>query len=225
MFAGASRVSRRTDAPQFLQLLGATDQFAYDELRTHLSSPACRNRRHQRLESFNEMLDAIKSFAIQGSDDDWKRCLVCGVIWLPGSIAINTRQLRLLIDKCKSSINGSLHRMGYSSVTSRGDTNRQLREWLPSLRGNFGELRQWTVRQLSACAPQPAPMGDFAMSPEPTCEMEVMWPRTETASFDDELTLPLRDWIEENERMGNALEIDGMDTLTFCEPMETAISF
>jgi hypothetical protein len=157
------------------------------------------------------MLDAIKSFAIRDDDDDWKRCLVCGVIWLPASIAINTRQLRLLIDKCKSSINGSLHRMGYSSVTSRGDTSKQLIEYVPKLRGNFSELRQWTVRQISAQTPQPpAPIiverpRRTPIPPEPTCDLED-WPpafpaiekpqEQENSFFDDELTLPLLDWVE-----------------------------
>jgi hypothetical protein len=204
MIVGRIPVSRRTDPPKFLHFLSEADRAAYDELRAHLSSAACRNRRHQRLESFNEMLDAVRAFAVRGSDDDWKRCLVCGVIWLPGSIAINTRQLRLLIDKCKSSINGSLHRMGYSSITSRGDTNAQLRDLLPALRGNFGELRQWTVRQTGAGTPQPAApaMFEFDDFPKsPVCEIE-SWPRQENSFFDDELALPLRDWAEQKEHGG-----------------------
>jgi hypothetical protein len=152
------------------------------------------------------MLDAIKTFAIHDDENDWKRCLVCGVIWLPGSIAINTRQLRLLIDKCKSSINGSLHRMGYSSVTSRGDTSKQLIESVPQLRGNFGELRQWTVRQIGAQTPQPAMpvtlerMGN-AQTLAPECDMgewDPMFERrreNENEFFDDELALPLLDWV------------------------------
>jgi hypothetical protein len=155
------------------------------------------------------MLDAIKAFAIR-DDDDWKRCLVCGVMWLPGSIAINTRQLRLLIDKCKSSINGSLHRMGYSSATSRGDTSRQLIEYVPKLRGNFNELRQWTVRQINAHTPQPpvpiaiGPQRRIPISPEPMHDLEDWEPafpvaenlrQPENSFFDDELTLPLVDWV------------------------------
>jgi hypothetical protein len=156
------------------------------------------------------MLEAIKAFAVRDDEDDWKRCIVCGVIWLPGSIAINTRQLRLLIDKCKSSINGSLQRMGYSSVTSRGDTSKQLIEFVPKLPGNFSELRQWTVRQISAQTPQPAapvviePARKKPVSPEPACidECEPGFSEglkrceNDTYFFDDEFALPLVDWIE-----------------------------
>lgn len=144
-----------SQAPKFLNLLNEADCAAYSELRANLSSPTCRNRRNKRLETFGEMLNSIKSFCIRNNEDDWKRCLVCGVIWTPNGIAINTRQLRLLIDKCKSSINGSLHRMGFSTVTCRGDTSNQLAEMIPILKNNFPELRQWTVRQAGVSTPQP----------------------------------------------------------------------
>lgn len=141
--------------PGFYDLLSDSDKEGYNQLRTALSSKNCRNRRNKRLETFSEMLNAIHTYAIRNDDSDWKRCLVCGVLWLSNGIAINTRQMRLLIDKCKSSINGSLHRMGYSAVTCRGDTSNQIVELIPMLKNNFPELRQWTVRQMSTWTPQP----------------------------------------------------------------------
>ena len=126
--------------PQYLPLLSESDVALYNNLRESLSSRLCRNRRGHRLEHFNEMLDTIKQFAVRNDEDDWKRCLVCGVVWLSTGIAINTRQLRLLINKCKSSINGSLHRMGYSSFTSRGDTDSELIHKLPMLENNFASM-------------------------------------------------------------------------------------
>ena len=97
----------------------------------------------------------IKEYAIKNDNDDWKRCLVCGVCWLDNSLALNIRQLRLLVDKCKSSINGSLHRMGYTSSTTRGDSTTILVERFPILKGNYQEIRQWTIRQLAFATPQP----------------------------------------------------------------------
>lgn len=141
--------------PGFYDLLSDSDKEGYNQLRSALSSKNCRNRRNKRLETFSEMLNAIHSYAIRNDDSDWKRCLVCGVLWLSNGIAINTRQMRLLIDKCKSSINGSLHRMGYSAVTCRGDTSNQIVELIPMLKNNFPELRQWTVRQMNTWTPQP----------------------------------------------------------------------
>lgn len=211
--------------PKFFRLLSEADILAYNQLRSDLSSPNCRNRRNKRLETFSEMLNSIKSFAIRKDEDDWKRCLVCGVLWLNNGIAINTRQLRLLINKCKSSINGSLHRMGYSTVMCRGDTSNQLVEMIPLLKNNFAELRQWTVRQANVCTPQPAiprfkskPL-PVSASPQPyyhappmthAVSQDFMPSQVYTDSlgpttsqsmsfFDDELSLPLLDWAHDTD--------------------------
>lgn len=141
--------------PKYFNLLDEEDQEQYTRLRSTLSSHICRNRRGKRLETFAEMLNAIKTFCIHGDDDDWKRCLVCGVCWLSNGIAINTRQLGLLIDKCKSSINGSLQKMGYSTLQSRSESAGPLIEAIPELKNNFAELREWTVRLFLARTPQP----------------------------------------------------------------------
>jgi hypothetical protein len=115
----------------------------------------CRNRRGKRLEGFSELLGSIRSFCIRNREDDWKRCLVCGVCWLPSGLAINNRQLSLLINKCKSSINGSLQKMGYSTLQSRTESTGALCDSIPLLRDNFNELREWTVRFFVAATPQP----------------------------------------------------------------------
>jgi hypothetical protein len=142
--------------PKFYDLLSTVDQDQYNELRSSLSSQMCRNRRGKRLEGFSEILGSIRSFCIRNKDDDWKRCLVCGVCWLPSGIAVNNRQLSVLIDKCKSSINGSLQKMGYSSFQSRHESTGALYDSIPLLRNNFNELREWTVRFFIAATPQPA---------------------------------------------------------------------
>ena len=203
--------------PQYLPLLSESDVALYNKLRESLSSRLCRNRRGHRLEHFNEMLDTIKQFAVRNDEDDWKRCLVCGVVWLSTGIAINTRQLRLLINKCKSSINGSLHRMGYSSFTSRGDTDSELIHKLPMLENNFAELRQWTVRKMGAQTPQPSvPVYEpkiaqpVAVSPSPSFGAYEPYYHEEPASFfDDQYSLPLIDWGEATDMKQR--EFDDMD--------------
>ena len=157
--------SENSLTPNFFDLLSESDQKDYYELRNSFTAPNCRNRRGKRLETFTETLDSIKSYAVRHQSDDWKRCLVCGVCWLDNSIAINIRQLTILVNKCKSSINGSLHKMGYFSSTSHSDTNNALVTAIPLLNGNFPELRQWTIRQLAAVTPQPEiPHYSYSMS-------------------------------------------------------------
>lgn len=141
--------------PKFFGLLNKEDQDNYKKLRLTLSSHLCRNRRGKRIETFREMLLAIQGYCIHRNEDDWKRCLVCGICWIQNSVAINTRQLGLLIDKCKSSINGSLQKMGYNTLQSREESSTYLVEAIPFLVNNYMELREWTVRLFAAATPQP----------------------------------------------------------------------
>jgi hypothetical protein len=147
--------SKNDYRPKYYDLLSPPDQMQYDDLRASLSSQMCRNRRGKRLEGFSDMLSSIRTFCIRHTEDDWKRCLVCGVCWLPNGIAINNRQLSILIDKCKSSINGSLQKMGYSTLQSRNESSSSLCDMIPLLKNNFNELREWTVRLFVAATPQP----------------------------------------------------------------------
>jgi hypothetical protein len=142
--------------PKYFELLSPHDQEQYGELRSALSSQLCRNRRGKRVENFAEMMTSIRVFCIRHDEDDWKRCLVCGVYWLPSGIAINNRQLSILLDKCKSSINGSLQKMGYSTLQGRTESGTALSEAMPVLANNFNELREWTVRLFMAATPQPS---------------------------------------------------------------------
>ena len=132
--------------PKYWELLSTCDQESYGYLQKTLSSPACKNRRNHSNETFSDILDTIKKFVIRNDENDWKRALVCGVGWIENGIAVNTRQLRLLIAKCKSSINGSFQALGYGSVPTSAETASALVKLFPFLKNAFPELRQWSVR-------------------------------------------------------------------------------
>ncbi|KAH0785271.1 potassium/sodium hyperpolarization-activated cyclic nucleotide-gated channel 1 [Histomonas meleagridis] len=107
-----------------------------------------KNQRNQRISTFQQSLEKIKSYAIRGDGNDWKRCMNCGIFWLDNAILLNTRQLSILILKCKSSINGSFQKMGYNS--SLGNTNfvNTLIEKYPAIKNYPIELKKWSVREL-----------------------------------------------------------------------------
>ena len=152
-------------APPFFEILVKADQQKYIELRASLSSEKRRYQRFRRTDSFDEILQEIKEFCIRHDDDDWKRCLVCGVCWPPGCIGINVRQLSLLIDKSKSNINGVFAKMGYVSDQSNLEFKRSLIECLPILKGNHLEQRFWTIRYNPTLTPAPQNMVQYS-SPE-----------------------------------------------------------
>ncbi|KAH0790628.1 potassium/sodium hyperpolarization-activated cyclic nucleotide-gated channel 1 [Histomonas meleagridis] len=144
-----SQNERSYPKPMYFDLLSEEDRSAYVLLQAALSAPSCKNRRNHCIETFKKIVTAIKAFVVQDDKDDWRRALVCGICWLNGDdeIAINTRQLRLLTSKCKSSINGSFQLIGYGSAPPRTETSSSLLKHFPFLKDNFAELRQWTIRQ------------------------------------------------------------------------------
>lgn len=132
--------------PQYWNLLTEVDKNGYHNLKMAFNAGSIKRNRGHRIETFDGILDAIRRYAEQGNENDWKRFLVCGVCWMDQAIAINTRQLRLLISKCKSSINGSLQKLGFSTNTSHSESWKILFSRIPLLKDNFTEIRQWTIR-------------------------------------------------------------------------------
>jgi hypothetical protein len=139
--------------PQYWELLSEDDKATYTQLKRGFSMGSTSRPRANKQETFDGMLDAIRQFAERDTEDDWRRFLVCGLCWMPNAIAINTRQLRLLISRCKSSINGSLQKMGYTTNMSHSESWKGLFPHIPLLKDHFRELRQWTIRSKGVPAP------------------------------------------------------------------------
>jgi hypothetical protein len=135
--------------PHHWELLSEDDKAVYRRISAALCAPLSRSKRNKRMDDFKEILDAIDLFIESDEVDKWKRCLVCGVCRIPNGIALNIAQLKRLVFKCKSSINGSLKGLGYDIVLAKTISCPDLFTVLPQLRMNPGELRQWTVRMRS----------------------------------------------------------------------------
>ena len=132
--------------PNYWDMLSKRDQDGYLVLRRKLNDICLQRNRGHRVEAFGIVLEAIRIYIEQKDDENWKRALVCGVYWMDKLVSVNTRQLRFLIPKSKSSINGSLHKLGYTTIVSHADSCKMLAESIPFLKGNYNELRQWTAR-------------------------------------------------------------------------------
>ncbi|KAH0793426.1 potassium/sodium hyperpolarization-activated cyclic nucleotide-gated channel 1 [Histomonas meleagridis] len=134
--------------PMFWDLINDVDKAAYLKIQNTLASSACKHRRHHSKAINNDILLTIKSFILRGDEDDWKRSLVCGIGWINDSVVINTRQLRILISKCKSSINAMFQNSGYVTVSTTNEFSSAMSQYYPAIKDNFSEIRKWTVRCL-----------------------------------------------------------------------------
>jgi hypothetical protein len=131
-------------------LLSLEDQAKFCELRRQFSDPDSRYHRNLRIATFHACFAVLRSFCIRYEEVDWVRCLVCGVLWLGSDeIAINAQQLRHVLGKCKSSINGAFNRMHYDGVPLGSDQVKRITTAIPYLESHPSELRQWSIRRFS----------------------------------------------------------------------------
>jgi hypothetical protein len=134
------------EKPFHWNLLSDSDAHIYLELRDHFNQNAGKSRKGERLDSFTERLDRIRSFVDRDDEDCWKRSLVCGICFLPNALALNIQQFRKLIGKCKSSINGSLQQLGYTAQPPAKHLEQLFRAKLPPNMRDNGELKKWSFR-------------------------------------------------------------------------------
>lgn len=143
----------RMGSPLYWGMLNPMDMQRYNYLRLALSSSETKNQRNRRIATFTEAMEAVRGFAIRGDSNDKLRCLVCGIAWLPEGIAINTHQLKLLISRCKSSINGSLQKLGFTENLGRTAAANAMIAQYSFLKENSTELRKWSVRRKPSSTP------------------------------------------------------------------------
>ncbi|OHS99576.1 hypothetical protein TRFO_33947 [Tritrichomonas foetus] len=132
--------------PQYWDILSDEDKKGYVILKNEINQINLKRSQKQQVESFQRTLNIIQRYAERKDDNDWKRFLVCGICWMDGAIAVNIRQLKILVSKCKSSINGSLQKLGFLPAQSHIDLKLVLYPLLPLIKNDYNELRQWTVR-------------------------------------------------------------------------------
>lgn len=135
------------------EFLNKEDYDYYKKLKSTLSSQICRNCRNRRTESFNEVLLTIRYFVNRNTDEAWKRSLICGICWYKNYICLNIKQMSILLEKCRSSINGSFQRLYYSVLHNKQQTIKILIEAIPYFKKNRGLLHLWSVREQKMTAP------------------------------------------------------------------------
>lgn len=132
--------------PKYWNILDDMDKQGYAMLRATFCSHFTKCQRNRRIENFTEILNLVNSYCIRKDANDWKRCLACGYCSFKDGIAINNTQFKILTFKCKSSINGSLNKIGLHSNVPRNDSLHILYSAMPILKDNAQEARNWSVR-------------------------------------------------------------------------------
>jgi hypothetical protein len=167
-----THVCHRQSFPDYWTILSDDDKSKYDQLRKVLEVLTARTNRRQFPTKFQAIIHHIQQYSIHNDADDWKRCLICGFIWMNGVFAVSTRQLAMLLGKCKSFINIGFQSLGYSSIPISSLHASQLVSIFPFLTHTCNEVRQWTIRARVESTAPPS-----------------------RSTRDDDLTAPLRDCL------------------------------
>ncbi|OHS99668.1 hypothetical protein TRFO_08300 [Tritrichomonas foetus] len=135
----------RIELPTDLSILTAKDRVLYMQMKVILQTHLNKNHRNHRVEKFQEVLNIVKAFCVRNDSHDWRRFLVCGICWIDSNVGISIRRFSKLLNRCKSSVNGSLQKIGYKSLQGHVDGMEIIKK-IPYLKDNPQELREWTVR-------------------------------------------------------------------------------
>jgi hypothetical protein len=105
-----------------------------------------KSKKGERLDDFTDRIEKVHLFIDREPFESWKRSLVCGIFFLSDALALNIQHFRILIGKCKSSINGSLQQLGYHAQFPVDLLEQQLLARLPLNFRASGDLKKWTFR-------------------------------------------------------------------------------
>lgn len=154
--------------PRFYYLLDDNDKQQYDTIRNSQKG----GQKKTEINFMND-IDKLKKFIIRGNENDWKRGIVCGIYWLPESkgIAVNIHQLKIILNKSKSSLNSLLSKIGLDVILTRGKAIGVVLDTFPILKNYTNEVKQWTIRKLADKSPPSSPIqSDFSQNVEQKTE-------------------------------------------------------
>lgn len=206
---------KNSSKPSFFDLLNKNDKEEYKQMRDEFALDSNRYRRGHRTEVFQNFLKEIHRFCIRNHDDDWKRCLVCGIVWLDNSILVNVGRLKRLMNKSKSNVNGVIAKLGYQIEKSKSLGFHQLVEQIPFLRGNYVEQRNWSIRTLPSRPSSPEPVIEN-ITKEPTIVQHPAAPVVEKE--EDILSFPGEEELEKQFNTDNLK----LDATRECETSDLA---
>jgi hypothetical protein len=134
----------------FWNLLSQDDRTEYIRLRNGFRHGQKISSKDRRVITFRRELTLVIQFLERSRENLEARCVVTGVCFAGGVICVNCRQLKSLLNRCKSSINGSFQQLCYVAVRTKSKARGCVVGVLPSLQNDPVLLKQWTARVVSA---------------------------------------------------------------------------
>ena len=112
--------------PVFWERLPNEDRAEFLRLRNQLHSYQKPTGKDPRVVTFRKELLAVLKFIERDEAHREERSILTGIAFAGPFICVNTRLLKSFLGRCKSSINGSLQMIGYTSPSSNSDQSTKL---------------------------------------------------------------------------------------------------
>ena len=139
--------SQQQNVPfQYWNQMSPEDKEEYVKLREKFYRFQGTPSKDRRVISFQHELGLILNFIESRPNNREIRSICCGAAFGGCYICVNTRQLKNFMGRCKSSINGSFHQLGYIGLKTKSKAKQCLSNLLSTLVNDPNLFRQWTVR-------------------------------------------------------------------------------
>ena len=135
--------------------LSPEDRECYTALQMSFAQAGHPTSRDRRATSFCEEIARILRFVDRRNEDRELRVFAAGVAKMGNVMCVNTRQLKKLLRRCKSSINNSFQQIGFVAVKMKPCDDPKIAEFLPGIANFPFIVRQWTVRSCQVDVIQP----------------------------------------------------------------------
>jgi hypothetical protein len=158
--------------------LSLKDQRDYLTLKSHFHNDARPIEKDRNGSLFREEVHTIIEFVNYTFDGREHRAIVCGIASCGPFLCVNVCQLKNFIGRCKSSLNASFRKLGFSQVDTKRQYTDCLTAILPTIASDPSSARQWTVRHRAGIA------GETAISVfYPPCPSEAPLPPAAAAQI------------------------------------------
>ena len=128
------------------KMLSSDDKNEYYRLKQAFFNSEKKTSKDSRVLSFSKELQMIQKYISRSVKNVDYRCLIVGVCFIGDIICINNRQLKVLVNRCKSSINGCLANMGFIAMSNKAKAKKCVISAIPILQNYQLLLKQWTSR-------------------------------------------------------------------------------
>ncbi|OHS94300.1 hypothetical protein TRFO_39489 [Tritrichomonas foetus] len=127
-------------------LLSREDQAAYMQLHLHFIKQQKEHMKDRRNNTFFNDIQCLLKYIEYSPVRKDDRAICIGLACSGPFVCVNTQQIKIILGRCKSSINNSFQQIGYEAIKTKGKSREAVLAIIPSLSAEQNTLRKWTVR-------------------------------------------------------------------------------